>query len=631
MFEFDQYHAPEPGATILPTEKVSFVTGIRKRSLLIWSEHCVECAAPECYQSCDLYRARPDQRCRRFDVGMRRNNHLRGHTGTAADIVFGQWGKLETRGNSILLRNGLVLLIEAVVPRLQILVNAFGRLVRRLGGSAPWTSLSFELLDYASKRLHKASTRQEKPDGFLIEIYNPADQSCKVKFSCAVARSKMLSLAANGKLALPYWKQLVLATGYNRYFINYDELSAVVESRLPYNISFTPDAESGTQLVFISTDFVTLDNPESLSLPQRDSVPAKPAAKCVVFDLDNTLWDGVLLEGEITLKPAVTNLFESLDKRGILITVASKNNEEAALERLAEFGLAKYLVYPAINWNQKSENIKWLANRISIGTDTLIFVDDSAFEREEVSVAVAGIEVLPETALDTLLQHPRLQGGHTAESANRRIMYQQQAKRSEAAIEFGDDYLAFLKSSEIVVTIGSVKDDQRERVAELLQRTNQLNFSGIRYTREAVDELLQATETDKHVIHCKDKYGDYGLVGFSIVSVTPVNPEQANPEHKSILVRDFMLSCRVQGKLIEKAFFSYLVDKYTDGAATLNVNFVATNRNGLARSVLEEVGFSMEAVNTATLKVIPGQLDVDFMELRTDTSIFGATDQTDAI
>ncbi len=608
MFEFDQYRALESSAAIRPAEKISYVTGIRKRSLLIWGEHCVECAAPECFQTCDLYKPRPDQRCRRFEVGMRRNNHFRSQTGSAADIVFGQWGKLEARGNTILLRNGLVSLIETMVPRLQLVINFFGRLVRRFGGSAPWNSLSFELLDYVAKRLQKASTPEQKPDGFLIEIYNPAQQCCKVKFSCAVSQSKMLSITASGKLALPYWKQLVLTPGYNRFFVPYSDLSAVVESTLPYNISFTPEEESGTQLVFISTDFVCVDNLEAVISEPKNLAELKPAAKCVVFDLDNTLWDGVLVEGEISLKSSVPALFKSLDQRGILITVASKNNQEQALEQLTELGLVEYLIYPVINWNQKSENIKWLADKISIGTDTLIFVDDSPFEREEVSQSVAGIEVLPETALDTLLEHPRLQGSLTAESGNRRAMYQQQVQRSEAAVEFGEDYLAFLKACNIVVTIGAVADEQRERVGELLQRTNQLNFSGTKYTREAVDELLQEPGTDKHVIHCIDKYGDYGLVGFSITKA-----EQGN-----IKVQDFMLSCRVQGKLIEKAFFNYLVDKYTNGTATLDVNFVATKRNGLAKSVLQDIGFTLEVSRSAMLEVELGQLDVDFLEMRTD-------------
>ena len=99
------------------------------------------------------------------------------------------------------------------------------------------------------------------------------------------------------------------------------------------------------------------------------------------------------------------------------------------------------------------------------------------------------------------------------------------------------------------------------------------------------------------------------------------NPESGSNGLKKIGVQDFMLSCRVQGKLIEKAFFSYLVNKYTDGAATLDVNFVPTKRNSLAKSVLQEIGFSMSPESAATLTVEPGQLDVDFLELKTKSDL----------
>ncbi len=646
MFEFDQYQSVDPTPAVRVCEKIDFVSGIRKRALLIWSEHCIECAAPECFQSCDLYKARPDERCRRFENGMRRNNYLRGHTGSAAEIVFGKWGKLETRGNTVLINNRLLTVLETVIPRLQPLINVFGRIVRRLGGSAPWTSLSFELFDYLSKKL-QASDKQDTPDGFLIEIVNPESHDTTVKFSCAVSGSQMLSIPASGKAALPVWKKLTVRPGYNRFFIPYKELRSVVESRLRYNISFTPEEESGTHLVFVSTDFVTVDDAEALltdevtdqkntteQLPQEQlpqvagSNTSRPAVKCVIFDLDNTLWDGVLVEGDVALRSPIPDVFKELDKRGILISVASKNSEKDALDKLDEFGLREYLVYPVINWNQKSRNIKWLREKLSIGADTLLFIDDSPFEREEVAEEIAEIEVLPDTAIESLLGHPRVQGGRTAESGKRRLMYQQQAVRNEAALEFGEDYQAFLKSCEIIVTIGQVEDHQRERVFELLQRTNQLNFSGNKYARESVEELLQDDSTDKHVIHCSDKYGDYGLVGFAISRVT----------NEGVTVQDFMLSCRVQGKLIEKAFFSYLVDNYTpvknspeknskeknspeensQEKSILAVNFLPTERNVLAQSVLREIGFAMPDGQLATLESEPGQMNVDFLTLRTE-------------
>ena len=108
--------------------------------------------------------------------------------------------------------------------------------------------------------------------------------------------------------------------------------------------------------------------------------------KCVVWDLDNTLWEGILQEGDnIVLKEEAAAVIKELDKRGILQSVSSKNDYESAKEKLEEFGLWEYFIYPQINWNPKSEAIETIAKSINIGIDTLAFVDDQEFEREEVS------------------------------------------------------------------------------------------------------------------------------------------------------------------------------------------------------------------------------------------------------
>ncbi len=607
MFEFDQANTRYVTLPVRPSETIAFVKGIRKRSFLHWSEHCVECAAPECYQSCDLYEARPDKRCRRFSAGMRRNDEFASDTGSSAEIVFGRWGKLESRGNSILVRSRVVTIVDNMIPRLLPAVNAVGRLVRRFGGSPPWSSLSFELLDCISQALQKRPQADVRPAGFLIEIYNPADQPCQLTFACSVSKAEMQSEPADKKIPLPLWRQLVLNPGYNRCFIEYQPMRIIVESGIPYNLSFTPETESGAHLVFITADFVTLDDATVTSLLTMALVPdSRPDAKCVVFDLDDTLWEGILVEGRVTLKQQIVPVLKTLDKRGILLSVISKNNEEEALQKLHELGILDFFIFPQINWKQKSENIKSLIGKIGIGINTLIFIDDSPFEREEVAAANPDIEVLPETAIASLLDHPRLQGSKTTESGNRRLMYQQQIQRGEAAVDFGPDYLAFLKSCNIVLTIGSYSSHHRERVVELLQRTNQLNFSGNKYTRVAVLQLLQDTSINQHVMQCRDKYGDYGLIGFALTRTND----------KRVEVLDFMLSCRVQGKLIEQAFFHYLAQKYLGDNGELDVTFVSSKRNLLARSVLQKIGFSLSTGNGATLQVEPGKLAVDFLETR---------------
>src|SRR5262245_6438166 len=112
----------------------------------------------------------------------------------------------------------------------------------------------------------------------------------------------------------------------------------------------------------------------------------KRMIKCVVWDLDNTLWHGALIEdGYVRLKDNVVGIIKTLDSRGILQSIASKNDYDQALDQLRRFGLAEYFLYPQINWNTKSSSIKVISSSINIGLDAVGFIDDQEFERDEVA------------------------------------------------------------------------------------------------------------------------------------------------------------------------------------------------------------------------------------------------------
>src|SRR5581483_5052110 len=111
--------------------------------------------------------------------------------------------------------------------------------------------------------------------------------------------------------------------------------------------------------------------------------------KCVVWDLDNTLWNGTLLEdGQVTLREEIVHTIKLLDARGILHSIASKNSYEAAMAMLQQLGVSEYFLYPQINWNSKASSIREIAKAINIGLDTIAFVDDQAFERAEVAFQI---------------------------------------------------------------------------------------------------------------------------------------------------------------------------------------------------------------------------------------------------
>lgn len=610
MFEFDKYDPNRPGERTVPNSSYEPFSGGQKRALLLWGEHCIECAAPDCFASCDLYDARPDERCRRFQYGIYRNTAYRSAQGAGAEVVFRRWGKLEARGNATMLPIAMCNFAEAAIGSCLPLANLVGKSVRRMGAPIRWSYLAFGAMERFNRWLLKRRSPASKPEAFVVEIFNPQSAAIDIVLNMAIDRSQLKRKLTSDQVPRPFTRKLSLVPGYNRIDIPLADFAAVVESDLPFNISLTPLSADGTHLVFLTLDFITYSVvPAARTISTGKGRDQRPEAKCVVFDLDNTLWDGVLLEGEVKLKPGVLEIFKELDQRGILISVASKNSHEHAMACLARHGLDDFLLFPQINWARKSESIAAIAKRIDINLDTFVFVDDSPFEREEVGKSHPQVEVLAETALASLLAHPRLKGSNTAEARSRRAMYQKAIEREEAAVSFGDDYLAFLRSCEIVVELLPVSDEHLERIIELVQRTNQLNFSGRKYSREAIERILESDDYGKHVVSCSDKYGSYGVVGFAI----------SEPIEDGVRIVDFMLSCRVQGKFVEQALFDYLVRRTNPPAKVIEVNYVRTDKNALAEAVLRKIGFPVDAPGDGRglrMNLTPTTLSVDFLTVR---------------
>ena len=182
--------------------------------------------------------------------------------------------------------------------------------------------------------------------------------------------------------------------------------------------------------------------------------------KCVVWDLDNTLWNGVLSEGDdVKLKDGVLEIIKTLDERGILQSVASKNNFEDAYKKLEELGVAEYFLYPQISWNPKSESIKNIAEKLNIALDTFAFIDDSPFEREEIMTADERILAVDALNADKILDMERfIPKFITEDTKNRRLMYIADSKRKQEEQEFKGDNTEFLKSLGMKLTIAPVTE-----------------------------------------------------------------------------------------------------------------------------------------------------------------------------
>ncbi len=622
MFEFDLYEKrlrTEPA--VRPEGTAPSALAVEKVALLVWGEHCIECAAPDCFSSCDLYQARPDKRCRRFTFGIFPNHSFRGPRGPGAEVQFKVWGKLESRGNARLANARLVHVAEKVILGLAPLVRVAGRLTGKVIGDFRFNYLSFTLLERLLWRLNPRRPVEEPPDAFLIEIYNPMPQAVAAQLTFAVDRSSLSRDTRLADVPVSYIRRLEIPPGYFRTIIPGDELKRVIGSGLRFAAAFTPEALSGTNLVFLTLDFVRFKDrdlasslrPTAAAEPVVGGAAAvKPAVKCVVFDLDNTLWEGTLLEdGGVALRPGIVDLIKHFDTRGILLSVVSKNSFDHAWSRIKSMGLDEYFLYPKINWLPKSENLKSIAKDLNIGLDTFALIDDNPFERAEVSSALPMVECVDVTDIEALRTLPRYKGSTSDEARNRRRYYRDDTARVEQQAAFGEDYIGFLRACEIVVEVRAFSESDFDRVAELVQRTNQLNFSGHKYTREEVRTIIDDPARGKFVVVCSDKFGAYGTVGFCIVSSRP----------DRTVVEDFMLSCRVQGKLVEQALFSHLVTLHPDGKPRyLEVRFRATDRNKPAQQVLQALQFPVGDPAGCILDLSEHPLSCDFIELRGEAS-----------
>lgn len=258
----------------------------------------------------------------------------------------------------------------------------------------------------------------------------------------------------------------------------------------------------------------------------------------------------------------------------------------------------------------KSQNIRQIAKDLNIGLDTFVFVDDNPFELDEVGRALPEVACCLVDRLDTLATDPRLQGSDSPEAAMRRRFYKDAMARDTDQQSFGEDYTGFLRSCRIVLEIRHYRDSDFDRVAELVQRTNQLNFSGRKYDRDQVRAVIDDPTLEKWVLRCSDRYGSYGTVGFCI----------ARRSETVLCVQDFMLSCRVQGKFIEQALFAFLLEQHPPGQAAqrIIVRFRPTPRNTPARNVLEALGFRDMADDGFAITVPEAGIHCDFIEIVTD-------------
>jgi FkbH-like protein len=325
----------------------------------------------------------------------------------------------------------------------------------------------------------------------------------------------------------------------------------------------------------------------ALDAPGHPAAPASPRLiKCLVWDLDETLWAGVQAEGaQPQPRPAALALMDELSRRGIVQSVASRNDPAAGARLLALPVLAGRFVAPQVGWEPKDVALRRIAKELNIGLDSLAFVDDSPFERAAVAAVLPEVLVLAPDDLPALAERPEFAGGPgTAEAAARTRLYQEEAARRAAERDFAGDRARFLESCAMVLEVRPATAADLSRLDELVARTNQLNSTGYRYPPAETARRVADPRYLVPVARLRDRFGEYGLIGSALVDRTVADG--------AWLVELLMLTCRVEGRGIPGALLRLLLEMAAaDGVPALDALYRANSQNRQMAILLRSLGF----------------------------------------
>lgn len=305
--------------------------------------------------------------------------------------------------------------------------------------------------------------------------------------------------------------------------------------------------------------------------------------KCVVWDLDNTLWQGVLSEGDDlrTVESAVAAI-KALDERGVLNSIASRNDEMLAMKKIDSLGLREYFLYPQINWGAKSEALTRIGASLNVALDTLVLVDDDAFERAEVTASCPGIRAFAFESVEGLLRDLGVSDMRpTPEARERRKLYLGEMHRQQAEADFSGPHQEFLKSLDMEMRIWHAAADDLRRVEELVQRSNQLNSTGRLYSYRELKEIASSATHSLLLASLVDRFGDYGTIGVALC-------EKAQARWNLLLL---LMSCRIMSRGVSSVMLNFLIDIAVQHKAELTAVFRDTGRNQAMFMAYKMAGF----------------------------------------
>ena len=349
--------------------------------------------------------------------------------------------------------------------------------------------------------------------------------------------------------------------------------------------------------------------------------------KCIVLDLDNTLWGGIVGEDgfdgiKLSPQPPGNAYLEfqryllSLFQRGVILTINSKNNPDDAIEVIKKH---PHMVLKEdnfacmrINWNDKVVNMKEIAEELNIGLDSMVFFDDDPVNREYMRLNLPQVMTidLPSNpsqyceVLQDLIEFNVLK--ITSEDVTRGKMYLQQRKRNELE-KTSSNLEDFLKTLDVRISIKKANNFTIPRISQLTLKTNQFNLTTKRYQEEEITKFSKDENLMVGCVQVEDKFGDNGITGVFII-------RKNNP--KEWTIDTFLLSCRIIGREVEKGIIAYIFDTAKQNDVTkIKAQYIPTQKNKPCESFLSNCGFKKDGdywvYDLNTLFTKPDYLEVN--------------------
>jgi FkbH-like protein len=378
---------------------------------------------------------------------------------------------------------------------------------------------------------------------------------------------------------------------------------SAIQNQVGRNVFFQSSIYINTEMV-LSIDVLPIVASRTVDIISTLNGKSK---KCVIIDLDNTTWGGIIgddgLEniqlGALGVGKAFTEFqhwIKKLKERGIIVAVCSKNTESVAKEPFEKhpdmvLHLEDIAVFIA-NWENKVDNIRRIQNVLNIGFDTMVFLDDNPFERNLVRENISGITVpeLPEDPAQYLEFLYSLNLFETISFSNEDVertkLYQVEAQRIIAQQKFLNED-EFLQSLNMLSVVEKFNKFNTPRVAQLSQRSNQFNLRTVRYTVSDIERMAESADYFTFAFTLEDKFGDNGLICVVIL--------HKESDH-TLFIDTWLMSCRVLKRGMENFVLNTIVAAAkTSGFAVLKGEYIETSKNEIVREHYSVLGFEKDS------------------------------------